>query len=85
MSIMSRSMQPKIGDEPIRLAWNSRRRRFSLMFQASPEAGATKGLDGRGDYHIIKNSFKAAAAGSGAAGKTWGAGRAPRRIFQKKH
>jgi hypothetical protein len=49
------------------------------------EAGATKGLDWRADYHIIINSFKAAAAGSGAAGKAWRAGKAPRRIFQKKH
>jgi len=49
------------------------------------EAGATKGLDWRDDYHIIINCFKAAAAGSGAAGQTWGAEGAPRRIYQKKH
>jgi hypothetical protein len=36
--------------------------------------GATKGLDWRADYHIIKNYLKAAAAVSGAAGKTWGPG-----------
>ena len=48
-------------------------------------AGATKGLDWRFDYHIIKNSHQAAAAGSGAAGTTLGAGGAPGRLFQKKH
>ena len=60
---------------------NSGGGRFGIMI----EAGITKGLDWRKDYHIIKNSFKGATAGSGAAGKTWGPGGAPRRIFQKKH
>jgi len=55
------------------------------MIEPRLGVGATKGLDWRADYHIIKNSFKAAAAGNGAAGKTWGAGGAPGRIFQKKH
>jgi hypothetical protein len=53
------------------------------MLQASLEAGATKGLDWRDDYHIIINSFKAAAAGSGAAGKTWGAGGLQGDYFRK--
>jgi len=59
--------------------------RSFMMIAVGLEAGGTKGLDWRDDYHIIKNSFKAAAAGSGAAGETWGAGRAPRRIIHKKH
>jgi hypothetical protein len=53
------------------------------MIEPRLDAGVTKGLDWRTDYHIIKNCFKAAAARSGAAGETWGAGGAPRRIFQK--
>ena len=44
------------------------------MIEPRLGVGATKGLDWRADYHIIKNSFKAAAAGSGAAGKTLGSG-----------
>ena len=44
------------------------------MIEPRLEAGAAKGLDWRADYHIIKNCFKAAAAGSGAAGTTLRAG-----------
>jgi hypothetical protein len=55
------------------------------MIKSALKAGVTKGLDWWIDYHIIKNSFKAAAAGSGAAGKIRGAGEAPGRIIQKKH
>ena len=65
--------------------WNRSGRLGSIMLEARLGGGATKGLDWRADYHIIKNSLKAAAAGSGAAGKTPGAGGAPGRIFQKKH
>jgi hypothetical protein len=47
---------------------------YCLLIETALEADIAKGLDWRFDYHIIKNSFKAATAGSGAAGKTWGAG-----------
>jgi len=42
-----------------------------------------KGLDGQADYHIIKNSLKAAAAGKGAAGKLGGRGGFEAKISEK--
>jgi hypothetical protein len=46
-------------------------------------ASPPKGLDGQADYHIIINCFKAAAAGSGAAGKTGAPGGLRGEYFRK--
>ena len=54
-----------------------------MMIEPRQEAGATKGLDWRADYHIIKNCIKAAAAGNGAAGETLGAGGLRGEFFRK--